>query len=414
MPDTSSSSRPPAPVKRLHIAEFVAMTASLMAMNALAIDIMLPALSDISASYSLENPNDRQLVIVVYMLGFGVSQLVWGPLTDRFGRRPILWFTLLGYSIGGLGCVFAPDFGFLLAARTLQGVMAGASRVIAMAAARDIYSGRRMAQVMSLVMMTFMAAPILAPSIGQFILFFAGWHAIFWVLVVFGLIMLVWCGLRLPETLPPDRRTPLNVSSILKSYGTVFRTRDTLGYMIASGLIFGGLFSFISSSEQVFREVYDTGTAFPLWFAGVAVAMSAANLLNSRFVISLGMRRISHGALLGFIVVSALHVLLAAQGLAPFPVFYALLLAAFFAIGLQGPNYNAIMMEPLGRLAGSGSAVSGFVTSFGSGLIGGAIARTFDGSTTPIFIGHLLLGLGALLAILITERGRLMRPQTLD
>ncbi len=390
------------------------MTASLMAMNALAIDIMLPALSDISASYSLENPNDRQLVIVVYMLGFGVSQLVWGPLTDRFGRRPILWFTLLGYSIGGLGCVFAPDFGFLLAARTLQGVMAGASRVIAMAAARDIYSGRRMAQVMSLVMMTFMAAPILAPSIGQFILFFAGWHAIFWVLVVFGLIMLVWCGLRLPETLPPDRRTPLNVSSILKSYGTVFRTRDTLGYMIASGLIFGGLFSFISSSEQVFREVYDTGTAFPLWFAGVAVAMSAANLLNSRFVISLGMRRISHGALLGFIVVSALHVLLAAQGLAPFPVFYALLLAAFFAIGLQGPNYNAIMMEPLGRLAGSGSAVSGFVTSFGSGLIGGAIARTFDGSTTPIFIGHLLLGLGALLAILITERGRLMRPQTLD
>jgi len=205
---------------------------------------------------------------------------------------------------------------------------------------------------------------------------------------------------------------PLSIPSIMKNYGAVFTTRDTLGYMIASGLLFGGLFSFISSSEQVFQEVYHTGNAFPLWFAGVAMMMSAANLLNSRFVLKVGMRRISHAALLGFIAISAVHAFLAAQGWAPFAVFYGLLLCAFFTIGLQGPNYGAIMMEPLGKLAGSGSAVSGFVTSFGSGLIGGVIARAFDGTTTPIFVGHLCVGLGALLAVLITERGKLMQPHT--
>lgn len=412
-PDSSLAAAPTKLARRLPMAEFVAMTAALMAMNAAAVDIMLPSLGEIGQFFKLTDPNDEQYVVVLYMMGFGVSQLVWGPMTDRYGRRPILWFTLAGYSLASLGCVFAPTFGMLLAARMLQGGFAGASRVIAVAAVRDLYDGRRMAQVMSLAMMVFMAAPIVAPSIGQFILGFAGWHAIFWVLVAFGVVMFVWCGLRLPETLPIEKQTPLNLPSITKAYGTVVTTRETLGYMIASGLVFGALFSYVSSSEQVFTEVFHMGGTFPLWFAGVAFTMSAANLVNSRLVVKLGMRKLSHAGLIAFIAISGVHAVIAVLGADTFPIFYGLLLALFFTIGLQGPNYNAIMMEPLGALAGSGSAVAGFVTSFGSAAIGGLIAHAYNGTTAPIFIGQLCLGLAALSSVLVTERGKLMRPHHL-
>jgi MFS transporter, DHA1 family, multidrug resistance protein len=403
----------------------VAMTAMLMALNALAIDIMLPALPDMAVSFGLaaatEHPllcpavlensnNDHQLIIVSYMLGFGVSQLFYGPLTDRFGRRSVLFVSLACYSIAAILCVFAPTFELMIAARVFMGASAGGSRVIAVSAARDLYVGRQMAKVMSLVMIVFMTAPIFAPFIGQLMLSSGmTWHGIFWGLAVFGVIMFLWVYFRLPETLPPERRVPLNPSSILRSYWSVIRTREALGYTIASGFLFGALMSYISSSEQLFHNVYDTGTMFPLWFAGAAIAMTASNLINSRIVERLGMRKISHTALIAFVIVSAIHAAFALAGPVPFEVFYGLLLLAFFAIGFQGPNYNAIGMERLGALAGSGAALIGFASSFVSASIGGLIARQFDCTVTPIFVGHFILGALALLVIFITERGRLMQ-----
>lgn len=385
------------------------MTAALMAMNALAIDIMLPALGDISADFGLINENDRQLVIVLYMLGFGVSQLFWGPLSDRFGRRPILRYTLLGYAAAGMACVFAPNFETMLLARVVQGMFAGASRVIAVAAARDLYSGRRMAQVMSLVMIVFMAAPILAPSIGQAILFIAPWRAIFWVLAGFGVIMFVWCLFRLPETLPLDRRASIRPAAIIGNYWRVLSFPETRGYMAAMLFNFAGLFAYISSSQQVFTETYPTGATYTLWFAGIAGAMSAANLLNSRIVMRMGMRRVSHTGLILLCAATAGLTLLSLAGPIGFPVFYGLTLASFFAIGLQGPNFNAIMMEPLGSLAGSGAALSGFVTSAGAALIGGVVARGYDGTVNPIVGGQFVLALLVLGIVLVTEGGKLMR-----
>lgn len=410
MPDSTQQSVSSPPIRRLPLAEFVALTAMLMALNALAIDIMLPALPQMGADFAVAQENDRQLIIVSYMLGFGVSQLFYGPLTDRFGRRSVLFISLGFYTLAAVLCVFAPTFDLLIAARVFMGASAGGSRVIAVSAARDLYVGREMAKVMSLVMIVFMSAPILAPFFGQMMLKVMTWHGIFWFLAAFGVIMFVWVYVRLPETLPMERRVPLNMPTMFRNYWKVIKTREAFGYTIASGFLFGGLMSYISASEQLYHEVYDTGEMFALWFAGAAIAMSISNVINSRLVERFGMRRMSHGALIGFVIVSAVHALIALQGPVPFPLFYTLVILAFFAIGFQGPNYNAIAMEPLGALAGSGAALIGFASSFVSASIGGFIARQFDGTITPIFIGHFVLGMGALLAIWITERGKLMQP----
>jgi len=309
-------------------------------------------------------------------------------------------------------CVFAPTFEILIAVRAFMGASAGGSRVIAVSAARDLYSGREMAKVMSLVMIVFMGAPIVAPFIGQMMLKIMDWRGIFWGLAIFGVLMFVWVLTRLPETLPKDMRQPFNLPTMFKNYWKVIKTRDAFGYTIASGFLFGGLMSYISSSEQLYHEVYATGDWFALWFAGAAVAMSLSNIINSRLVERLGMRVLSHGALIAFVIVSAIHTVIALQGPVPFPLFYSLMIIAFFAVGFQGPNYNAIAMEPLGALAGSGAALIGFASSFVSASIGGLIARQFDGTVTPIVAGHFVLGSAALITLFITERGKLMQPHT--
>ncbi len=411
-PDSTSQSVSSAPTKRLPLWEFVSLTAMLMALNSLAIDIMLPALPQMGLEFAIREENDRQLIIVSYMLGFGVSQLFYGPLTDRFGRRSVLFVSLFFYIIAGIMCVFAPTFEILIAVRAFMGASAGGSRVIAVSAARDLYAGRQMAKVMSLIMIVFMAAPIVAPGIGQVMLKIMDWRGIFWGLAMFGALMFVWVLTRLPETLPKGRRQPFNLPTMFNNYWKVIKTRDSFGYTIASGLLFGGLMSYISSSEQLYHEVYATGDWFALWFAGAAIAMSVSNLINSQLVERLGMRVLSHGALIAFVIVSAIHTVIALQGPVPFPLFYSLMIIAFFAVGFQGPNYNAIAMEPLGALAGSGAALIGFASSFVSATIGGVVAHQFDGTITPIVAGHAILGSAALLAIFITERGKLMRPHT--
>jgi len=409
-PDSTSQSVSTPPTRRLPLWEFVGLTAMLMALNALAIDIMLPALPQMGADFAVREENDRQLIIVAYMLGFGVSQLFYGPLTDRFGRRSVLFVSLFFYVVAAIMCVYAPTFDLLIAARAFMGASAGGSRVIAVSAARDLYAGRQMAKVMSLVMIVFMSAPIVAPFFGQLMLKVMTWHGIFWALAVFGVVMFLWVLLRLPETLPKERRVPLNLPTMFRNYVKVIKTREALGYTIASGFLFGGLMSYISASEQLYHEVYDTGDWFALWFAGAAIAMSVSNLINSRLVERLGMRLISHAALIAFVIISVVHAVIASQGPVPFPLFYTLVILAFFCIGFQGPNYNAIAMEPLGALAGSGAALIGFASSFVSASIGGLVARQFDGTVTPIFIGHAVVGSLALVTIFITERGKLMKP----
>ncbi|MBL8530730.1 MAG: MFS transporter [Hyphomonadaceae bacterium] len=336
-----------------------------------------------------------------------MSQLDYGPLADAYGRRSVLNFALGLFVVASVLCVFAPTFEVFLLGRALQGVAAAATRVIATAVVRDLTSGRRMAQVMSMAMTLFMIVPIIAPGLGQLILLAAPWRWIFGALLIYAALLLGWTLLRLPETLHADNTTPFRVRAVARAYACVLRERQTLGYMVATMFLVSCMFAYITSSEQIFVDTYGLGPLFPLAFAGVAVAISCGTFLNSRIVVRHGMRRISHTMLIVFTALTALLAVIAAAGLASFWVFMALIALALGVTGMVAANFNALGMEPVGRVAGSASALFGAVTATGGAVFGAVIARGFDGTVLPFALGLSLASGCALCAVLWTERGKL-------
>jgi DHA1 family bicyclomycin/chloramphenicol resistance-like MFS transporter len=387
--------------------ELVAITAAVMALNALAIDMMLPALGAIGTELGAATDNDRQLIVVMYVIGNGVAQLFFGPVVDRFGRRSVLLWALGAYLVGCALSILAGSFTLLLAARVFQGVATAATRVASIAIVRDLCSGRRMAEVMSLAITIFMAAPILAPSFGQLILFAAPWRGIFLVLFLYGAIILAWALMRIPETMDPHDRAPLKLRRIGGAYWTFVTNRTALGYTLASALCFGALFGYISASEQIFVETFDLGARFPLAFAGVAVSLGAATLLNARIVRRYGMRRLSHGAIIAFVIANVLHLAIAAGGGENLWSFMAFMMISFFCLGLVGSNTAALAMQPMGHIAGAAAAANGFAGTTLAGFLGGLVGQQYDGTTTPIIAGFALLGIASLGVVLWTEKGRL-------
>jgi len=389
--------------------EFIALVAALMALNALAIDIMLPGLQQIGASLGVENENHRQYVITAYILGFGAPQLLYGPISDRFGRRWPLMIGMLVYVAAAAAASFAPSFEMLLALRFLQGLGAAGTRVIAVSLVRDVFGGRAMAEVMSLVFMVFMIIPVIAPLLGQGIMLFSEWHMIFVLMAVIATVATVWTFLRLPETLAAAQRRPFTVAAIAGGFRIVLTNRVALCYTLASTLVFGGLFGFINSAQQIYVGIYRLGVWFPVLFAIVAGMMAISSFANSRLVGRFGMRRLSHGALIGFLAVNVVTFSLALAGPMPLWAFASLFTLAMLQFGWIGSNFNAIAMEPLGHVAGTASAVQGFIQTLGGGLIGAAIGQAFDGTVVPFTAGFCLLALGGLVLVLIGEKGRLFR-----
>ncbi len=389
--------------------ELVGMVGVMMALNALSIDILLPALSEIAASYSVTG-NAAQLVVTAYVAGFGLAQLVYGPASDAYGRRAILMVSLVSYAFATLLALFSQGFEMLLAARFMQGLAAAGTRVAAVALIRDLVSGRRMAEMMSFVMTVFMIAPVIAPSLGQLIMAAGPWRWIFAALLALGLCLLAWMRARLPETLPEARRTPLSFASAARSYWLALRHRVTLGYMTAAMFIFGSLFAFIATTEQIISEIYDAGEWFWLAFGGVALGLAAANILNARIARRLGPRRVSHAALSAFIAVNAGMALAAAfwNGLA-FWVYYPLIALAMMLFGMIGANFTALAMEPAGERAGVTAALYGALTALSGAVLGSFIGQLYDGSVTPILAGQAGLGALALAVVFLTEHGRLFR-----
>ncbi|WP_417686447.1 multidrug effflux MFS transporter [Roseibium sp.] len=392
-------------------AEFVIMIAALMALNALALDVMLPALPDIGAALNIENENDRQQVLVAYLIGFGAAQLFYGPISDCIGRRGILLGGLAVYSLASIGALMSDTLEHLLLARFIQGVGCAGTRVIAVSVVRDCFSGRQMGKVMSLVMMIFMAVPIIAPSVGQAILLMSNWHWIFSMLLVAGTVMLVWCWIRLPETLPREYRQRFDIQTILRAYAKTVTTRISFGYTLAITFVFGGLFSFITMSQQIFVDIFGLGVWFPLVFAGTAIAMSIASYTNSRLVEAVGMRRLSHIACLVFTACGITLYALAVAGIENLILFTLLSGSLMACFGFIGANFNSMAMEPLGDIAGTASSVIGFVTTLGGALLGYAMGQIFDGTTQPIGLAFSLYGLAALACILYAEGGTMFRTR---
>jgi DHA1 family bicyclomycin/chloramphenicol resistance-like MFS transporter len=387
--------------------EFIALCAALMALNALAIDIMLPALQQIGAGLGVEDENARQYVITAYFAGMAFALLPYGPASDTFGRRPPLLFGLAIYVAAAAAAAFAPNFTVLLALRFIQGIGAASTRVIAISIVRDRFGGRRMAEIMSLIFMVFMIIPVVAPGLGQLVMLLGTWHMIFTSMAGIALVIVFWAWSRLPETLHPHDRRPFTLASIREAFGIVLTSRVPLWYTLASMTVFGALFGFINSAQQIYVGIYGLGVWFPVVFAAVAGLMAVSSFLNSRLVNRFGMRRLSHSAVLGFLSVSSIWLVWSMFGELPLAAFIVLFAAAMFQFGWIGSNFNSISMEPLGHIAGSASAVQGFIQTLGGGIIGAALGQMFDGTTTPLAAGFAGLAAIGLVMVLIAEKGRL-------
>jgi MFS transporter, DHA1 family, multidrug resistance protein len=390
--------------------EFVVVVASIMALNPLAMDMMLPALPDIASTFQIKDANHTQEVLSTFLIGFGIGQFIMGPLSDRFGRRPVLVDGMVLYGIASLLAIMAQSFETLLLARALQGLGTSATRVIATSIVRDCYAGRRMASVMSLAMMVFIAVPVVAPSFGQAVMLLTQWRGIFIVLTLYGAFALAWSAWRMPETLPVTERKSLAVRDVLGAFRQTVTNRQTLGYALAAGFVQGALFAFVFIAQQVFVDIYQLGRYFPLAFAAAAIGIAAAGFLNARFVGRIGMRVMSHGALAGFVAVAAITVAAAKLQMLPLSLFMPLAALMMFSFGLMIANFTALAMEPQGHIAGTASSLYGSITTLLGIGIGTIIGQDYNGTLLPFATGFFICALAALAIVGITEKGQLFVP----
>lgn len=381
----------------------------MMALNALAIDSMLPALPAIGADLGVANENSRQWVVTAYLLGFGAAQLIYGPVADRFGRKSVLLFGVGVYVMFSLLATLAPTFETLILARIGQGLGSACTRVLAVSIVRDRYEGRTMARVMSFSFLVFLGVPILAPSLGQLIMLVGPWRWIFAGLGLIGVALIVWASLRLPETLKPEDRLPIQVKRLTSAYKTALTDRTAMGYTLAMTAITGALFGFINSSQQIFADVFDAEAVFPAVFALIAGGIAVASLVNARLVVRLGSRKISHTALIGFTTVSAVHAAVALSGHETLITFAVLQTLTMFCFGLIAGNFGAMAMETMGHIAGTAASIQGFISTVFGSLLGFAVGQQFNGTTVPMSLGFTVFGLTALALVLFAERGRLFR-----
>ena len=401
--------RPTAPA--LHRNEFVAFVAALMAVNALGVDLMLPALADIGRDLAVSAANHRQWVITAYMVGFGAGQLIYGPLADQFGRKPVVIVALIGFVAASIFAAGSATFPALLGARALQGLMSASSRVLAVAIVRDCYSGRQMARTLSVAQMIFFLVPILAPTLGQGLLLFGPWRFIFYALGAFAALVLAYVLTRLPETLPVERRVAVSIASLKNGYRLTLSNRYSAGYAVAASLTFGGIIAFVSLAQQIFVDEFGAGKHFTLLFALCAFSMGCASFANSRLVERLGTRLISQSAVLGLIALSIGHLAVILVGVESLPTYMVFQALSMTCIGLCGSNFGAMAMEPVGHIAGAASSIQGCITSIGAVIVGSAIGQSYDGSTVPLAIGYLGIGIAVLGIVYVVEGGKLFQPR---
>jgi len=386
--------------------EFVALIAMLMAMSALGVDMMLPALPDIGQALQAPGAGQQQFIITLFGAGFGASQICHGPLIDRFGRRRVLLWALVAYALLNAVAALSMRFGFLLAIRFLSGSAVSGVRVAALAILRDCHAGQAMARMLSLAFMVFMIFPILAPAFGAGILLIGNWRSIFWCLAVLSLAIFGWVALRLPETLLPEHRRPIRMGAILRGWQATLGHRLSLGYTLATMCLTGAFYGYLGSIQPIMAQCFKRADLLLPVFATSAGVMMAANLLNARLVMRLGARRLSTAAIAIMTAAASLQLLLALQGLETlvlFTLLQALMLASF---SLSSANFAAIAMEPMGAVAGTASGLQGFIAlTFGAAL-GALVGHAFDGTIVPLASGFLLAALATLAITAMAGRKR--------
>lgn len=400
--------------KRLSRVEFIALLAMLFATIAFSIDSMLPALPQIAAELSPTDVNRAQLVLTSFVLGMGIGTFFTGPLSDTFGRKPVILAGAVLYIGAAAYATVAEGLEMLLLARVLQGLGAAAPRIASLALVRDLYSGREMARIMSFAMMVFTIVPAIAPMMGAGIIALAGWRSIFLAFVLFSLVSCLWLAIRQPESLPRDRRRPLRITALTAAAGELFRHPTVRLSILTQALCFGMLFMEISLIQPIFDVVFDRAETFHFWFGGMALVSGAGSFINASLVMRFGMRRLATlaiGAQMLFATtMTTLWLIGLPEGIA-FYVFVAWSTTIFIQVGLTLGNLNAITMEPMGHIAGTAASVSGGVATVIGAGIAAPVGLMFNGTPLPLTIGVAATSFLALLAMLRMQKAELRIAQ---
>jgi MFS transporter, DHA1 family, multidrug resistance protein len=409
-----SANVPPSPAVPFPIreGELVAMLALVQALHALAIDAMLPALGVMSRDLAVTDPNQRQLVVGMFLLGLGLGSLVPGVLADRFGRKPVLLASIGAYVVLALASALVTSIEALIAIRLVQGLVSSGLSVIPSAIIRDRFSGDRMARLQSLIGVIFMVVPMIAPSIGQAIMLIAGWRWIFGLMAVLGVVMAGWIALRLPETLHPEYRQNVHFRTIFTNMSASLTDRAASGYVLGGALMLGAGWGYIQSSQQLVAEHFGAGDAFPVIFGAMALGMAAANFTNSRIVERFGARRVSHAAMLTYLALSLVHLGVALTGQETLWQFVIIQTMTMMMMGFVGANFGSISLQPFARIAGAASSAQAFVKLVLASLIGWAVGQSYNETALPFLLALLASGLLTLGLVLWSEQGRLFRRLT--
>lgn len=402
-----------APPRRLGRVEFTALLALSMALAALGIDIILPAFGAMRADLGLA-PDSTEVAATVttYLMGLAIGQLGYGPLADRFGRKPTLYLGYGIYLLGAAASALAPTLAAMLAARFLWGLGAAGPRVVTLSVVRDRFHGEEMSRAMSFIMAVFILVPILAPSLGALVVSLGSWRWVFGVCAVLVGVMALW-AIRLQESLDPAHRREISYRKVLEATRIVMTNRHTVGYTLALTALLGVFISYIASSEIIFAEVFGIVEGFPLVFGAMAAVMGSAMLANALVVRRFGTRRMAHGILIFYVVAAGAFLALAlvSSGRPPTLLFLIGLAIMLAAHSLLIPNFNSIAMDPMGEVAGMASAVIGTISTAGGAALGAVLDRLFDGTVRPLALGFSVLGLVALGLVTWAERGSLMAPR---
>jgi DHA1 family bicyclomycin/chloramphenicol resistance-like MFS transporter len=373
--------------------EFVVLVALLTSMVALAIDAMLPALPKIGADFNVTDSNDTQLVVVMIFVGLSLGQFIYGPLSDNIGRKPSILLGMGLFIVGDLVSLFANDFNTFLLGRFLQGLGVASPKVVSIALIRDLYVGKAMARVMSFMMTIFILVPVLAPGLGQLVLMVSEWRSIFIIFLLLAIVLSIWFGVRMPETLVQEKRRPMTLDYLVNSSKEVLTHPTAMGYTLLSGIVFGAFMGYLNLAQPILQQQYQLGEQFPIYFGGLAAAIGLSTLVNARLLSRFGMQLLSLIALGSIVILSLLYLPVVHwfDGQPPLVTLICYLLLVFFSVGLLFGNLSALAMEPLGHIAGIGAGLVSSLSTLLGVIPGVIIGQLYNNTLYPMVIGYLIL-----------------------